>query len=68
MAQWIRLSMGWLDLDKVGYVADAPRGLALYPGIAPVGEAHYVPEEDAEVIRRHLTQRTAPAGVEQQRG
>ncbi len=63
MARWVRLSRGWLDLDKVGYVADAPRGLALYPGISPTGAVHHVPEEDAEVLRRHLTQLSRDPGM-----
>jgi hypothetical protein len=54
--QWIKLSVGWLDLGRVAFMADTPvGGLALYDTFGTnAGPARYLDEADAAAVRDYL--------------
>ena len=56
MAQWVKLSNGWIDLEQAAYIATMPNDiLVLHDGIASkdTGSRH-ISGDDAAAIRAYL--------------
>lgn len=56
MAQWVKLSSGWIDLEQAPYIMTMPNAtLALHDGIASKDTgSRYISGADAEAIRAYL--------------
>ena len=54
MAQWVKISTGWVDLDKIAVVTTMPDPVALQASIGSGNTTRYFHGADAEAISDYL--------------
>ena len=54
MAQWVKVSTGWVDLDKIVVVTTMPDAVALQDRIGSGNTTRYFHGADAEAISDYL--------------